>query len=167
MSELNTCIFYRGQACDWALRPTLYRHVKTRADVAANEHWLDDTLTWLTDRWDPKGTRSEREALAQHYGLPTRWLDVVNHLQMACWFAHQHDAEPGGDLLTDTISDSVGYIYVLACPVDGGEAMCRDLRIKPSTWLRPHVQEAFVLKKKEPGKRQGELSTLHVATFIR
>ena len=40
--------------------------------------------------FDPIGTDDEREALAQHYGLKTRFLDVVDNVQSALWFAYDH-----------------------------------------------------------------------------
>ena len=87
LKDTTTKVFYRGQSQDWDVAPILYRNVKTKHDIIEADNWLFSIMACIKDIFDPKGTEDEREALAQHYGLHTRWLDVIDHIQTALWFA--------------------------------------------------------------------------------
>ncbi len=157
----KSAIFYRGQANHHAhLTPGVYRTDKQlKSDEKdAREKRLEARLAAIATDFDPLGTPQEREALAQHYGLPTRCLDVVDHVQTAAWFAcDRHDT---------STRDAAGHIYVLA--VDQGEDYARvvDLRCKPSNWLRPHFQQAYMLFPGPRALRQPDFNYACVAHFI-
>lgn len=166
LSKSKTTLFYRGQEQLWRLVPSVYRYCSTRTEIKKASEWLDGVLDELKLHFDPQDPFNDpalREALAQHYGLPTRWLDVVDHFQTAAWFAASSD-KPDRD--TGQHDDSVGYVSLLAVPSDGTWARAIDLRVKPSTWLRPHVQQAFAISREQPEKELGLLECLEVATFI-
>lgn len=158
-NEPNTRIFYRGQRRDWEIRASLYRNCRTRHDVEQVDLWLENALTSISPVFDPIGTKDEREALAQHYGLRTRFLDVVDNVQSALWFAYDHieKDDPHYD-------DSVGYVQTIAIP--NTDATVIDLRNKPSEWLRPHIQQGFAIKRNIPNVENGSLAKYLVATFI-
>ena len=150
-------LFYRGQTQDWPLRPSLYRCCKNKNDLKKYKEWHDKAMDAIEKEFDPKGTPEEREARAQHYGLPTEFIDVVDHAQAALWFAcNETDNEARQD-------ESVGYIYVIRVPED---AKIIDLRDKPSEWLRPHLQQAFCVRFLRPDKKLGDLSDYRVMTLI-
>ena len=76
----GTQIFYRGQRRDWELWTSLYRNCSNKTETEEADLWLRDALKSITTAFDPEGTDDEREALAQHYGLKTRFLDVVDNV---------------------------------------------------------------------------------------
>lgn len=155
----GTQIFYRGQRRDWELWTSLYRNCSNKTETEEADLWLRDALKSITTAFDPEGTDDEREALAQHYGLKTRFLDVVDNVQSALWFAYDH-------IETDDphFDDSVGYIQAIAVP--SADFTVIDLRNKPSEWLRPHVQQGFAIKRNVPNAELGKISKYLVATFI-
>lgn len=128
-------LFYRGQTEEWPLKPSLYRDVDTHDKMDLADSWRTQALKILDkEKFDYKGTPDEREALAQHYGMATSFIDIVDHFQTALWFACDGQKD----------NNSVGYIYVISVPED--KATIIDLRNKPSKWLRPHVQQGFCFK---------------------
>ncbi len=137
--EDKTHVFYRGQNEDWAVKPSLYRHCNTKEEFELCNQWREAALIAIKEaRFDHAAKdREEREALAQHYGLSTAFVDVVDHIQTALWFAHDGLPEENG----------VGFIDIIA--ISKNEATIIDLRNKPSEWIRPHVQQAFCFKMKK------------------
>ena len=164
LAQFATRVFYRGQSKDWEMRAALFRGASSPAAAKDRLRWLDMAVDAASPVFDPPSAPDVREALLQHYGLPTTWLDVVDNAQMACWFAaHRGDSRHA----SSARDDGSGYVSALACPT-GASAYARalDLRTKPSEWLRPHVQQAWALRSGKPETRLGSLSHLHVCTFI-
>lgn len=160
----STCkVFYRGQNFDWDVVPSLYRKIKSKSDIQIADNWVLSIIDCIKDTFDPLGTVDEREALAQHYGLHTRWLDVVDHIQTALWFAcdsiEQDEASLG-------VYGDVGYIKILAIPEGWHDLKIMDLRTKPSQWLRPHVQQAFCVRQSSPPKYLGSMQQFLVMTLV-
>lgn len=149
-------LFYRGQSQDWELRPSLYRNCKSKEDVEARNQWRERVLPIISKDFDPKGEPDDREALAQHYGLHTQFLDVADHIQTALWFASNEVGKSKQD-------EGVGYVYIIAVPK---EATIIDLRRKPSEWLRPHIQQAFCVRFPNPDSELGKVSKYSVLTFV-
>lgn len=110
------------------------------------------------------GTDDEREALCQHYGLRTRCIDLVDNIQTALWFAY--DRSFIKDDREQRFDEDVGYVYVIAVPNDDTKVKIIDLREKPSNFLRPHTQQAFMMKTSNSRKELGRLSAYQAATFI-
>jgi len=83
----GTALFYRGQSRHRPhLTPSLYRSTGqlTKAERLRRERRLDEQLDTIADVFDLRPSiAEEREALAQHYGLATRSLDLVDHVQTA------------------------------------------------------------------------------------
>lgn len=148
-------IFYRGQREERTLKPSLYRYCDSKEKVSLAEQWREKVLEIVKEEdFDFVGSDDEREAMAQHYGLATSFVDVVDHIQTALWFAY--------DGMTE--EESVGYIYILSVPQD--KATVIDLRNKPSKWLRPHTQQAFCFRMKHV-KELGKISErYHIMTLV-
>lgn len=105
--------------------------------------------------------------LLQHYGIMTQWIDIVDNLWIALWFAsHKADVRHtrGGNYSTDYIlfSDCMegnGYLLLLAADatyepipgvIEGDDTRICDMRkAVPSVFLRPHAQHALMLKKRD------------------
>lgn len=160
LKDKPVALFYRGQVKDYPVSASLFRKAKNKNERAAAIAWEKEILSELKPLFDPKGTDDEREALAQHYGLHTRFIDVADNIQTAIWFAY--DWQMKSECKYD---DDVGYISILGIPTDDGGTIM-DLRRKPSQWLRPHVQQAFVYRAIEPEKEGGCINRFHIATLI-
>ena len=119
---------------------------------------------------------SVHEPLLQHYGISTTWLDVIDNIWVALWFA-VHDVRVWGrsgqyihfDRREIAGPASFGYIYLLAGEEDltmhprKGFMLSRstevvDLRVAaPSIFLRPHAQHGLLIRPrgvKQPGPRE-------------
>ena len=172
LCQMNSRIFYRGQTNSYSLTPSVYRTKGSPITVKERKsaiQWLDKVLQIAKEKFDPKGEDHMREALAQHYGLKTRWLDVVDHFQMAAWFAYDgSQTHVHSDLQNGMHDDSVGYIFIVAVPNEPNHtvAMWRDLREKPSNWLRPHIQQAFSIRLTDTESYGGSLDWLAVCQLV-
>lgn len=160
LKDLPVSLFYRGQTKDFPVSASIFRKVKSTEEKDKALAWEEAILQELKPYFDPQGTDDEREALAQHYGLHTRYIDIVDNIQTALWFAYDWQVKS-----EDKYDDDVGYIQLLALPTSDGGSLI-DLRRKPSQWLRPHVQQAFVYRAKDPYKECGCINRFHVATLI-
>ena len=87
-------------------------------------------------------------AVLQHYGIRTPWLDVVDNLYTAIWFA-VHDFETRGTLRVAVPSEQDwGWIliYVDACPNQPGTLIAQDIVGEQSSrHFRPHAQQGLSL----------------------
>lgn len=160
LKDMPVSLFYRGQVKDYPVSASLFRKTKSKSEQAAAVAWEQEILSELKPLFDPMGTDDEREALAQHYGLHTRFIDVADNIQTAIWFAYDWQIKS-----EDKYDDDVGYISILGVPIDDGGTII-DLRRKPSQWLRPHVQQAFVYRPNKPEKENGCINRFHIATLI-
>lgn len=161
----NHNVFLRGQTelYNGSLIPSLYRS-KTRFDSITykfnkNINDLRSNISSFSNY-----ERVILEPLLQHYGVKTPYIDLVDNVWVALWFA-LHQAK-------NTIINSHEYIYfyenenefsyVLLIASDattsssnrgvfeGTETTLIDLRKSlPSYFLRPHAQHAYMLRKNE------------------
>ena len=125
-----------------------------------------------------KTYRAAIEPLLQHYGLRTRWLDVVDNVWVALWFAchSQHTNGRFAYHLRRSVATegatAKAYIAVLdtgalrATDIPGYRVGPRsrvvDLRYAvPSVYLRPHAQHGLLIAPpKLPPKATGTLTGL-------
>lgn len=164
-------VVFRGQRSLYgSLRPSLYRGIhnmgpKGRRDAAFNglrrEIGKSNAIISSTPNY-------ARDPLLQHYGIFTKWIDLVDNVWVALWFAcHRAVAigEKGQYLHFERRSvrtDPNPYAYVLLLqtgPVSqvadkpgllvNDNAQLIDLRIAaPSLYLRPHAQHALLLRRR-------------------
>jgi hypothetical protein len=112
------------------------------------------------------------EPLLQHYGIRSRWIDVVDNVWVALWFACHtvHGTGPRGEYLhferrpvQEDGKDSFAYILLLETGndpvvhhpglVEDKDTQAIDLRVAcPSTFLRPHAQHGLLIRKKSAAK---------------
>jgi hypothetical protein len=87
--------------------------------------------------------RPDLAALLQHYGVKTTWLDVVDDLRIAAWFA-THEIRDGH---ARRRTNGSGWIYLLASGSDTGWLNVVDLRMAHhGLSLRPHVQQGWSVR---------------------
>jgi hypothetical protein len=86
--------------------------------------------------------RRDLPALLQHYGYRTSWLDVVDNLFVAAWFAGHKigkDGDSGVEVLPS--QETHGWLYLLATRASDGPLRIVDLRREHHPLsARPHVQ---------------------------
>ena len=112
--------------------------------------------------------RYATEPLLQHYGIRTRWIDVVDNLWVALWFACHKFVRTKEHIhvVRRNISDGDDeYVYVITVAVPWGATERRpgfyshdngvhviDLRkAVPSFYLRPHAQHGLLVKPRSSG----------------
>lgn len=169
-------VYYRGQCkLHPDLKPSICR-VKERSSLATKTRRLEQLINELIEdeqlmrelKLEGTGRQRKRllEATLQHYGIPTRCIDVVDNHWIALWFGlHEcetrqanHEAYALYRLrevsFLDTLSGvlrvdpSSCYQYVLLLSANNDDSRhIIDLRIElPSTFLRPHAQHGVILE---------------------
>lgn len=180
-------VYYRGQTAIYnTLLSSLHReYAKTQTAGKAireviikieNDRRLRKDLK--LDRLSEKDQSIVIECMLQHYGLKTRFLDLVDNHWVALWmglytyttikqvsvYSHYVKREiPYINLINGTAEekDFFQYILLLAFPYSGiksnngisrcGQYLTVDLRqALPSTFLRPHAQHGLLAKKIVP-----------------
>lgn len=179
-------VFYRGECkLHDSLKPSLYRNVKnvekaTQRISELIQNIVDDShmRTQLKIDGQPFDIAKHKvEGLLQHYGIPTRFVDVVDNHWIALWMGlnraekvkqlkqYYHYTEriiPLVELANNqpTIDgDLFQYVILIAIPFSNRQVLSGiqiandyievDLRqALPSIFLRPHAQHGFVVRKK-------------------
>lgn len=105
------------------------------------------------------------EPLLQHYGIKTHWIDIVDNIWVALWFALHKTSSTIADgrkyiHMFENDDDEYGYVLLIGCdaqdnnPYQAGvykstSTIMVDLRkAVPSFFLRPHAQHALMLRKR-------------------
>lgn len=177
--EKSVTVLFRGQeALHSTLLPSLYRGANTQYAKSSRDHALKKYLE--TIRQEESVLRAvpdyAREGLLQHYGIKTRYLDVVDNVWVALWFACHTARVAGrrkeflhferrrvvhhvGSASAATSHGQFAYILLVragAVPDENKRAgvFCGegtelvDLRIAaPSQFLRPHAQHGLVVRR--------------------
>lgn len=160
-------IYFRGQGFIYpSLRPSLYRNIdsdpakynrETRMNAKINEY---REACNIFSRFGDYAA----EPLLQHYGLQTTWLDIVDNIWVALWFAcYEAKCTRDGHFIhfqKRIINDNnkYAYIYLIGADLDyrtkakpgywhGPNTELVDLRIAaPSYFLRPHAQHGLLFR---------------------
>jgi hypothetical protein len=161
-------ILLRGQTqCFGAMRASLHRRSPVPADQDV-EQFLQSYRTTLNIDNDPVDALST-EPLLQHYGIETRWIDVVDSVPHALFFATHRLVESPVIPCKKTFvpsTDQFGIIYLLdigstklvqheqrdvaGLSIGSSGVLVADLRkLKPSLALRPHAQHGLLLRASE------------------
>jgi hypothetical protein len=167
-------IFFRGQAKAYrALIPSLFRGAGTSQEgLAKRAHRRTLLIQEIFAKAKILSTfsRFAHEPLLQHYGIHTTWIDLVDNIWVALWFAC-HRAHVSGKQNQymhlerrnpHSGSDEFAYILLVAAdstPVAGVPGLYKgpntelvDLRVAcPSIFLRPHAQHGVLFRKRGAG----------------
>jgi hypothetical protein len=158
-------VFLRGQTqCHGKMLPSLHRRGTPPPDSNVDAFLCAWRLALGVDARPEEQLSSE--PLLQHYGIDTRWLDVVDSVPHALFFATHClvDSPHGGGMFTYVPNrNRFGFIYVFAVgdlqtvSLDGKNIvgyqtgseglLIADLRkLKPSLALRPHAQHGLLVR---------------------
>lgn len=166
-------VFFRGQEATYSsLAPTLFRGIPAsqRAQAArssAKNKFLKEVVS--TSSIFQKFHAVAHEPLLQHYGLQTTWLDLVDNIWVALWFASHraHSSGVGGKYLhferRNPFEDPTGLAYIILVGTErtptgvpgfdkGAKTETIDLRVcAPSIFLRPHAQHGILFRMRGQG----------------
>jgi len=168
-TEKEEGIFFRGETkLHGTLSPTLFRGVKKHAGQSNRIAQLNQALADLrkNNKIFTSFPEQFHEAILQHYGLKTSWLDLVDNIWVALWFAchRARGSGPVGEYLhfekRSIHKEPDGFAYVLLVAADQGKSTHQspghhignnteliDLRAAtPSIFLRPHAQHGLVFR---------------------
>lgn len=162
----SSTVLVRGQSRCWGnLNPSAIRTAPNNSDLHRE---ADDFLVTFRNTLQvdlEEAQQHSTEPHLQHYGIRTRWLDVVDSLPHALYFAvfNQYNSDgrsrmilpQGGESSTD-----YGYLYLIDCDpdearapqtrgvwtTDSGLKICDLRRAKPSKALRPHSQHGYLIR---------------------
>lgn len=177
-------VYYRGEV---HLHPTLLPSIARKPNFSKFEEALniviknaisDDKFSSTAKLSGFKGKRNPKfivEALLQHYGYSTHFIDLVDNHWIALWFGlnqfktitniseycyYQKRTINPIDLVTAENPETEIYQYMLLVAVDnnaapvergiyvGNEIITIDLRSSlPSIFLRPHAQHGLVVRR--------------------
>ena len=161
-------IYFRGESKLYpTLPPTAFRGV-TRQRGSANAGNRIATAIDEFKRPLAYAKAYAHEALLQHYGLKTTWIDLVDNIWVALWFAchNAHSTGPSGEYMhferRVPRKDPTGKAYILLLAADsvapspaapglyiGPNTELVDLRIAaPSVFLRPHAQHGLLMRRR-------------------
>lgn len=178
-------VYYRGECkLHSTLKPSIFRNCTITAAVSDRLNSLINKILndpKMQHQMKIKGTDANAkytiEAMLQHYGVPTRFIDVVDNHWVSIWmglyknknikqiskYSHYEKREiPLVDLTQGKeISNEEFFQYILLLAVPGQCTRCNngiyisdncieiDLRqALPSIFLRPHAQHGLVIRKR-------------------
>lgn len=167
----NQGVFFRGQTKLYStLSPSLLRNVKDGPPLVRRRNLVSELLTKIGDEKSAmRAVAPEcREPLLQHYGIRTTWLDVVDNIWVALWFACHHARVTGWPeeylhfekrIPNHQDSNEFAYILLLSSayfnPIEGIPGYYRDKRSEtidlrvavPSQFVRPHAQHGILVRR--------------------
>jgi hypothetical protein len=136
-------VFLRGQSKHYnEMRPSLFRG-QTEVEIPDLLKAEKEFVKQIKERLpQARFRRPDLPALLQHYGYRTSWLDVVDNLFVAAWFA-SHKIGKDGDSGVEVLPSQAthGWLYLLATGASYGPLHVVDLRREHHPLsARPHVQ---------------------------
>lgn len=158
-------VYMRGQTDLYggAMRPSLYRG-RNKVDRLTDKYNQKMNSVITSTRLFEQYNRSVFEPLVQHYGIKTPYIDVVDNVWVALWFAlHQTKTKViNSHEYVYYYENKNEYSYIVLMATDaivetnrfgvykGEMTTVVDLRkALPSYFLRPHAQHAYMIRKNE------------------
>lgn len=103
VKKRNDPLFFRGHAnANYTLCPSIMRTIRLQENESRLYHEL---LINCPDDFEKCATHLEILVKMQHYGLPTRLLDITRNLLVALYFACESNLETYGELVLISAED--------------------------------------------------------------
>lgn len=132
-------IYLRGERENHkAIIPSLYRGINITDEIIKNRTSAYNELFVSVPKLFPsyRFKLEDINPLLQHYGIKTNWIDLVDNLYIAIWFAISEN------------TSSTGYIKVICTNNGSTRLKVSDLREDHSSLsLRPHCQHGISVTK--------------------
>lgn len=162
-------VYLRGQHQLYdSVMPTLFRNISTGGGFMNRNKRIGEFVNNCSTKMKFIGDLDEiaREPMLQHYGIKTRWIDLVDNLWVAIWFGcytwHTKIFDREYKNIIPRQSGPDEYLYILLVCADGinedrhvpglykgDNTYTIDLRkAAPSIFLRPHAQHALLMRSK-------------------
>jgi FRG domain len=148
--DRETLILCRGQTkVSVSMKPSLFRgadalHIKQL--LSAQER----VSQRLQGNGPKRFNRPDLPALLQHYGVSTTWLDCVDNLFVAIWFA-THRYDPTLNAYAPLAVGEAGWIYFISTRTQSARLKAIDLRdAHHNLCVRPHVQHGWSVTRESP-----------------
>ncbi len=146
----KTTVLARGQTSNHpGMRPGLFRPPSTGLPTKKLLRAEAGFYRLLEERLGLKRLgRDHPGALLQHYGYSTSWLDLVDNLWVAFWFAAYSLEEAGAGSRKALFREGErGWVYFLSPQAGPRGATCVDIReVHHGLSLRPHAQHGWSLR---------------------
>lgn len=159
-------VYLRGQSSfhNGMMIPSLYRKRTKPESINSQYNEKINALKRSIKKFQ-KYDRKVLEPLLQHYGIKTPYIDLVDNVWVALWFAlHKADSKVINSheyVYYYENDEEFSYIFLLATDAlsstnqkgvyEGEKTTLVDLRSAlPSYFLRPHAQHAYMLRKTIP-----------------
>ncbi len=150
----KTKVFCRGQVNDYASIPSLFRAKNLNDDHVEQRLAAYNTLVAKTKKLYPakRFQQEDIDPILQHYGLKTPWLDLVDNVFIALWFATQKyfGEKNGNKAHYKTSRKEFGHIYFYATTPKTKYLELRENHSSLS--LRLHVQHGISITRKKGTK---------------
>jgi len=152
-AESGATVFLRGQPENYSgMVPSLFRDARDSSDK--DQRWR--AYLWVLENLPLKFElgrfrRTNLGALLQHYGLRTPWIDCVDNMYVAIWFARHVAATSDGTVVYTRRNRGTGWIYLLSSKTLNRQDLHQvDLRTHHSSLsVRPHVQHGCSVARQE------------------
>jgi hypothetical protein len=164
-------IYFRGQSELYdACFPSLLRRIARQGSFQNRGGRLKELLKMIKEQVSSLSQVDDEflEPLMQHYGIATRWIDLVDNVWVALWFGlhdyrsvyHRYKSNQANPYIRDYVHVArrkEGFLYLLLIHSDaaqnskpgyylGKETKVIDLRTAcPSIFLRPHAQHGLLM----------------------
>ncbi len=185
-------VYYRGQTAIHAgMQASLYRGIRSQRGKTSRETAFQQYAHAARQNraFIPHTPAYSREALLQHYGIRSKWLDLVDNVWVALWFGCYEASLIGqhGKYLhykprtqADRVIGPPEYAYIILFQLGAespdqsrpgirttNRAELIDLRAaSPSVYLRPHAQHGLLFRRTSyPGFGSTDLSDFVVGAI--
>lgn len=152
-------VLFRGQTKDYygTMIPALFRGDNIKEKILKHRY---DAYNYLLRnlKSDTKLDRFHKKndgAILQHYGIKTPWLDLVDNLYTAIWFATMERTEKEPFKFVERKNGEFGWIYFIKVKErsDPKLKFCELREEHSSLSLRLHTQHGIAVRRKdEPWK---------------
>lgn len=151
-------VFYRGQNLNYHIVPSIFRPPKHKIDntlirkrITAYNELVKETPKLYPNNY--RFTVENIDPILQHYGIRTPWIDLVDNIFTALWFAiHTPEKNPNGLIEYKISNNEYGWLYFLIMRNENENLIYRDLReLHSSLSLRLHTQHGISVKRNVKG----------------